>query len=148
MNKENEAFLNQAAERFWEAVPTVWDRVRENLRSTATAKMDISVGQFHIMRFIRHGKNTVGQLAEARQISRSAASQAVELLVAKGYVRRQANGPDRRYVRLELTETGAELLNIAFMENRKWIMERLSSLTPEELERMLQGLEPMRKAFL
>ncbi len=148
MNKENEAFLNQAAERFWEAVPTVWDRVRENLRSTATAKMDISVGQFHIMRFIRHGKNTVGQLAEARQISRSAASQSVELLVAKGYVRRQANGPDRRYVRLELTETGAELLNIAFMENRKWIMERLSSLTPEELERMLQGLEPMRKAFL
>lgn len=148
MNKENEAFLNQAAERFWEAVPTVWDRVRENLRSTATAKMDISVGQFHIMRFIRHGKNTVGQLAEARQISRSAASQAVELLVAKGYVRRQANGPDRRYVRLELTETGAELLNIAFMENRKWIMERLSGLTPEELERMLQGLEPMRKAFL
>lgn len=148
MNKENEAFLNQSAERFWEAVPTVWDRVRENLRSTATAKMDISVGQFHIMRFIRHGKNTVGQLAEARQISRSAASQSVELLVAKGYVRRQANGPDRRYVRLELTETGAELLNIAFMENRKWIMERLSSLTPEELERMLQGLEPMRKAFL
>jgi DNA-binding MarR family transcriptional regulator len=87
-------------------------------------------------------------LADERQISRSAASQSVELLVEKGFVCRQERTGDRRYVRLELTDQGAELLNTAYAENRKWIMNKLEALTMEELNCMLQGLEPMKKAFL
>jgi len=145
---EKKEYPTQAVERFWETVPTVWDRVRENLRSTATTQLDITVEQFHILRHIRHGKNTVGQLADARQISRSAASQTVERLVEKGYVCRLERIEDRRYVRLELTEKGTELLNKAYAENRKWIMNKLAALTPDELNSLLEGLEPMRKAFL
>jgi DNA-binding MarR family transcriptional regulator len=140
--------LNQAAERFWEAVPTVWDRVRDNLRSAATSHFNITVEQFRILRHIRRGNNTVGQLADARQISRSAISQTVELLVVKGYVSRQERVADRRYVRLDLTDKGTELLDTAYAENHKWIMNKLSSLSPDELNCMLQGLEPMKKAFL
>ncbi len=143
-----EEYLDQAAERFWEAVPTVWDRVRDNLRGTATSQLNITVGQFHILRYVRYGNHTVGQLANARQISRSAVSQSVELLVEKGYIRRQERIGDRRYVRLELTDKGAKLLNTAYAENRKWIMNKLSTLTTEELNCMLKGLEPMKKAFL
>jgi len=143
-----EGYLNGAAERFWEAVPTVWDRVRDNLRGTATSQLNITVGQFHILRYIRHGNNTVGQLANARQISRSAVSQSVELLVEKGYLCRQDRIGDRRYVRLELTDKGAALLNTAYAENRKWIVNKLSALTADELNCMLQGLEHMKKAFL
>jgi len=143
-----EEYLNQAAERFWETVPSVWDRVRDNLRGTATYQLNITVGQFHILRYIRHGNNTVGQLANARQISRSAVSQSVELLVEKGYLCRQDRIGDRRYVRLELTDKGAELLNTAYAENRKWIVNKLSALTADELNCMLQGLEHMKKAFL
>jgi DNA-binding MarR family transcriptional regulator len=97
---------------------------------------------------IRYGKNTVCQLADARQISRSAVSQSVDLLVEKGYLRRQERSEDRRYVWLELTDIGTELLNIAYAENRKWIMDKLSNLTPDELNCLLKGLAPMRKAFL
>jgi DNA-binding MarR family transcriptional regulator len=140
--------LNQAAERFWEAVPTVWDRVRDNLRSAATSHFNITVEQFRILRHIRRGNNTVGQLADARQISRSAISQSVELLVVKGYVCRQERVADRRFVKLELTEKGTELLDTAYAENHKWIMNKLSCLSPDELDCMLQGLEPMKKAFL
>jgi DNA-binding MarR family transcriptional regulator len=147
-DEETEEYLNEAAERFWEAVPTVWDRVRNHLRSTATSQLNITVGQFHILRYIRRGNNTVGQLANTRQISRSAVSQSVELLVEKGYVCRQERSEDRRYVRLELTDKGTELLTMVYAENRKWIMNKLSSLTPDELNCMLQGLEPMKKAFL
>jgi DNA-binding MarR family transcriptional regulator len=147
-DEETEEYLNEAAERFWEAVPTVWDRVRNHLRNTATSQLNITVGQFHILRYIRRGNNTVGQLANIRQISRSAVSQSVELLVEKGYVCRQERSEDRRYVRLELTDKGTELLNIVYAENHKWIMNKLSSLTPEELNCMLKGLEPMKKAFL
>ena len=145
--RQNE-YLNQAADRFWETVPTVWDQVRENLRGTATSRLDITIGQFHILRFIRRGKNTVCQLAEARQISRSAVSQSVELLVQKGYIARQKRSGDRRYEKLELTEKGSELLNLAYNENHKWIMNQLSNLAPDELDSMLLGLESLRKAFL
>ncbi len=146
--ESTEQQLNLAADRFWETVPTVWDRVRENLRGTATSQLDITVGQFHILRLIRRGKNTVGQLAEARQISRSAVSQSVELLAQKGYLRRQVSSQDRRFVGLELTETGAGLLSEAFAENRKWIMEKLAGLSTDELEQTLLGLEIIKKAFL
>jgi DNA-binding MarR family transcriptional regulator len=145
---EKEEYLTHAVERFWETVPAVWDRVRENLRSAAITQSDITVEQFRLLRHIRHGNDTVCQLANARQISRSAASQSVELLVEKGFVCRQARTGDRRYVRLELTNKGAELLNLAFTENRMWIMNRLSTLTPDELNRLLEGFEPMKKAFL
>ncbi len=140
--------LSQVVERFWETVPTVWDRVRNNLRGVATSRSNITVEQFHILRHIRRGNNTVCQLANARQISRSAVSKSVELLVEKGFVCRQERTGDRRYVRLELTDQGAELLNTAYAENRKWIMNKLAALTPDELNCMLQGLEPMKKAFL
>ena len=126
----------------------MWDRVRDNLRGTATFQLNITVGQFHILHYIGHGHNTVGQLADARQISRSAVSQSVELLVEKGYICRQERIGDRRYVRLELTDQGAELLNTAYAENRKWIMNKLSALSADELDCMLQGLVPMKKAFL
>ena len=105
--------LNQVIERFWETVPAVWDQVRDNLRSTATSQANITVEQFRILRHIRHGNNTVCQLADARQISRSAVSQSVELLVEKGFVCRQERAGDRRYVQLELTDKGTELLNTA-----------------------------------
>lgn len=140
--------LKLATELFWESIPTVWDRVRENLRSTATSELNITVGQFHVLRLIRYGKNTVGELANARQISPSAVSQLVDILVGKGYVTRQENQKDRRFIQLELTDIGAELLNTVYVENRLWIMNKLSNLTDVELQRMLEGLEPLRKAFL
>jgi len=143
-----EETLNQVIDRFWETVPAVWDQVRDNLRGAATSQANITVEQFRILRHIRRGSNTVCQLADERQISRSAASQSVELLVEKGFVCRQERAGDRRYVRLELTDQGAELLNTAFAENRKWIMNKLETLTMEELNCMLQGLESMKKAFL
>ncbi len=143
-----EEYLSQAVERFWETVPAVWDQVRDHLRGAATSQANITVEQFRILRHIRRGSNTVCQLADARQISRSAASQSVELLVEKGFVCRQERIGDRRYIRLELTDQGTELLNIAYTENRQWIMNKLSTLTPDELNCMLQGLEPMKKAFL
>ncbi len=140
--------LKLATELFWESIPTVWDRVRENLRSTATSELNITVGQFHVLRLIRYGKNTVGELANARQISPSAVSQLVDILVGKRYVTRQENQKDRRFIHLELTDIGAELLNTVYAENRLWIMNKLSNLTDVELQRMLEGLEPLKKAFL
>ena len=93
--------LQQTVDRLLETLPPVWDRIRSNLRSAATEKFGITLEQFHVLRHIRRGFQSVGDLAARKQISRSAVSQSVEVLVAKGLVTRRQESEDRRCVLLE-----------------------------------------------
>ncbi len=72
--------------------------------------------QFHILRHIRRGLGSVSELAEVKQISRSAISQAVDLLVERGLICRLQNAQDRRNIPLELTEAGNSLLDTIWGE--------------------------------
>jgi len=139
--------LRRTIDRFWETIPPVWNRVRGNVRSIATEKFDISVEQFHILRHIRKGVASVSELASIRQISRPAVSQAVNVLVEMGYISRQQSTEDRRYVELELTPQGDTLLNAIFEQNRAWMLEKLSALTPDELHCLERGMEILKQTF-
>src|SRR5512138_1764909 len=90
----------QTIDRFWETVPPVWNFVRTHLRGTATGKFDITVEQFHVLRFVRRGPNSMSELATAKNISRPAISQAVDVLVRKGLLTRVQSTTDRRVVEL------------------------------------------------
>ncbi len=135
--------IQETIDRFWETVPSTWNQVRSNVRSIATEHFEISIEQFHILRHIRKGYQSVSELAEIRQISRPAASQAVDGLVEKGYISRHQDATDRRFVHLKLTPSGEQLLNEIFCENRAWMAEKLSAIDPEELEKILQGLRAL-----
>jgi DNA-binding MarR family transcriptional regulator len=145
---KTEELLYQAIERFWETIPPVWNTIKHNVRSTATDHFDISVEQFHILRHIRKGIVSVSDLATERQISRPAISQAVDVLVDKGLIARGENAEDRRFVQLELTPTGNDLLNTVFEKNRAWMKEQMASLTQEEMNTLLEGLAVLKKTFL
>src|SRR5512133_1874684 len=106
LDSHSKEMLQQAIERFWETVPPVWGRIKGNVRGIATQNFDISVEQFHILRHIRKGIGSVSELADARQISRSAISQTVDLLFEKGLITRTQSTDDRRYVQLTLTPAG------------------------------------------
>ncbi len=147
-NLKTEELLYQAIERFWETIPPVWNTIKHNVRSTATDHFDISVEQFHILRHIRKGIVSVSDLATERQISRPAISQAVDVLVDKGLIARGENAEDRRFVQLELTPTGNDLLNTVFEKNRAWMKEQMASLTQEEMNTLLQGLVVLKKTFI
>lgn len=140
--------IQQAIDRFWESVPTSWNQVRGNLRSIATQSFKMSVEQFRILRHIRNGRNSVSELAEAKQISRPAVSQAVEVLVQQGYIARQQSRTDRRCVKLELTSKGNAILTNIFDRNSQWMVEKLEALSPEQLNLLLDGLEILKTAFL
>src|SRR5512135_751055 len=129
-----ERLQDQAIDRFWETVPPLWNFVRSHLRATATEKFDITVEQFHVLRYVRRGKDCMSELATARNISRPAISQAVDLLVRKGLLTRAHSTQDRRYVELALTEAGNALLDTVFKDTRAWMKKRMSSLSAEELE--------------
>ena len=139
--------LQQTIDRFWESFPPTWNRIRTNVRGIAVEKFGITVEQFHILRHIRKGHGSVSELAEAKGISRPAISQAVELLVGKGLVTRRQNTEDRRFVQLELTDEGSELLSAIFRENRIWMEEKLSALNSEQMKQIISTLEVLKTAF-
>ena len=139
--------LQQTIDRFWESFPPTWNRIRTNVRGIAVEKFGITVEQFHILRHIRKGHGSVSELAEAKGISRPAISQAVELLVGKGLVTRRQNAEDRRFVQLELTDEGSELLSAIFRENRIWMEQKLSILTPEQMAQIITALDVLKSAF-
>lgn len=141
----SERLRDQAIDRFWETVPPLWNSVRSHIRAAATANFDITVEQFHILRFVRRGSESLSELARAKNISRPAMSQAVEVLVKKGLLTRIQNTQDRRYVELALTEAGNKLLDAVFQDTRQWMKKRMRGLTTAELETIAKAMEAMKK---
>lgn len=141
----SERLREQAIDRFWETVPPLWNMVRSHIRSAATANFDITVEQFHILRFVRRGTESLSELAAAKNISRPAMSQAVEVLVKKGLLTRVQSTQDRRYVELALTREGNHLLDTVFQDTRAWMKLRMHDLTSDELETIAKAMEVMKK---
>ena len=139
------ALLEQTLDKFWETVPSLWSHIRGHIRAVATENFDISVEQFHILRFIRRGHGSVSELADARNISRPAVSQGVDALVHKGLVTRTQSKEDRRYVELELTPGGNALLDSVFQDTRAWMKESLNGFSQADLELAVRGLEILKR---
>lgn len=134
----------QALDGFWETVPSLWNFVRSHIRITATSNFDITVEQFHVLRFVRKGMS-ISELATAKNISRPAISQAVDVLVKKGLLTRVQNTKDRRYVTLALTDEGNTLLDTVFKETRTWMKGHMGKLTNKELESIAKAMQAFKK---
>jgi len=147
MNPMTEPSLTQTIDQFWDSVPRVWHIIRGNVRTIAAEQFGISVEQFHVLRHIRKGLTSVRDIAEARQISRPAISQAAELLVAKGLITRREEAGDRRFVHLALTPAGEALLEGIFAQNRTWMQAKMASLSAAELESITAGLALLMSTF-
>ena len=143
----NQQSILTAIEAFWGTIPSVWNRIKGNIRSIAVEHYDISVEQFHILRHIRKGLTSVSELAQVKQISRSAISQAVDVLVERGLICRMQNALDRRNIPLELTRAGDELLDTISEKNRAWMGAQMSALTVQELDTLTCAMEILSKTF-
>ena len=146
-NKATEQLIPAAIEAFWSTIPPVWNRVKGNVRAIAVDHYDISVEQFHILRHIRRGLTSVSELAQVKQISRSAISQAVDILVARGLICRRQNALDRRNIPLELTESGNALLDTIWEKNRAWMKSQMISLTVQDLDTITCAMEILARTF-
>ena len=147
LSETTQELIQQSIDRFWETIPPTWNIIRGHIRGIAAERYGMTVEQFHILRLVRKGIQSMSELAEVKQISRPAISQAVDLLVEKGLLTRQQSEDDRRFVRLELTDSGCGLLNAIHEENRAWMIEKLRVLQPEELTCLLRGMEVFKEAF-
>ena len=134
-------------DKFWEFFPPVWHSIKAHIRHEATEKFDITVGQFHILRRIRQGADSVSKLADDRHTSRPAISRSVDTLVNKGLVFRTQNPSDRRNVQLSLTAEGQLMMDALFTNTRQWMAEKLAVLGDPEFEAILRAGDALKKAF-
>lgn len=148
MKSNSDTCLDVTVNSVMDTLPPVWDRIRSNLRAAATKKFGISLEQFHTLRHIRHGCASVSDLAETRQISRPAISQAVEVLVQKGLVTRTQETKDRRCVKLALTPYASRVLDENFEENCAWMEERMADLSGEQLDTVQRAMNILKTTFL
>lgn len=83
---------------------------------------------------------TMGEIAERLLLDKSTASRLIAKAVKKGYIKCTSNTNDKRKRFIHLTELGKETLAafepIAFNQTK----EALQTLTPEEIERVYQGV--------
>lgn len=145
---EPELLLDQAIESFWESVPPVWHFIRGQVRVIASEQLNLPVDYYHILRRIRQGSHSVSDLATDFQISRSAISQSIDLLVEKGLVTRTEQVKDRRFVQLELTPVGDTLLNAIFKQNRAWMKTKMVGLSEEELLTIQKAMVLLKTTFI
>ena len=145
--RSTEQLIPVAIDAFWATIPPVWNRIKGNIRSIAAENYDISVEQFHILRHIRKGLTSVSELAQVKQISRSAISQAVDLLVERGLICRLQNAQDRRNIPLELTGSGNQLLDTISEKNRAWMKGQMTFLSAQDLNTLTWAMEILSKTF-
>jgi DNA-binding MarR family transcriptional regulator len=137
--------LRQAVDVFWETFPPLWRMIQAHIREAALAQCNITVEQFHILRHIRRGRDSVSALAEAKNISRPAISQSVDLLVTRGLIVRTIDPQDRRHVKLDLTAEGNALMDAIFDDTRQWMMHTLEPLSADEIQALTLSLGSLRK---
>jgi MarR family 2-MHQ and catechol resistance regulon transcriptional repressor len=142
-----QTLLQHTLDCFWETIPPTWNAVRSHVRQVAAEEFGMTVEQFHSLRLIRRGLKTACEIADAKQISRPAVSQAVDVLVEKGLVQRKRSQSDRRYVELELTEDGSRLLDEIFSRSRLWMASKMQSLNPVELRTLIDAMTLLGDAF-
>jgi DNA-binding MarR family transcriptional regulator len=139
--------LKNAVDVFWETYPPLWRMIQAHIREVAVEQFNISVDQFHILRLIRRGRNSVSELAEVRDISRPAISQSVDLLVTRGLIFRTTDIQDRRHIKLDLTPDGNALMDAIFGNTRQWMVEKFALLSADEIQAFTFSMDSLKKVI-
>ncbi|MBI9044294.1 MAG: MarR family transcriptional regulator [Anaerolineaceae bacterium] len=147
MQSKKQALLMKSISNFWLTIPYLWHGLRAYIHKDAEENYEITVEQFHSLRRISFGCNSVSKLANDKNISRSAVSRAVDGLVHKELVVREQDLEDRRHTRLILTEKGQIMLDELSNRVNHWMFGKLDVLTEDELEIVIQAFGILGKAF-
>ncbi|NGQ96615.1 MarR family transcriptional regulator [Brevibacillus sp. SYP-B805] len=102
--------------------------------------------QFFILNLLsKKGRCTVTALAEEMRVKPSAITAMVDRLVKHGFVLRDRDERDRRVVYVQLSGTGAKVLEQAAQKRKQIIRKYLSQLEHAELESLVRIFEKLAR---
>ncbi|MED0901266.1 MarR family winged helix-turn-helix transcriptional regulator [Bacillus nitratireducens] len=94
--------------------------------------------EFIVLRILnRTNKEMVSRVANELNVSNSHITAVTEKLINKGFVTRSRSTSDRRVVYLEITEQGKDLVAKMEGEKKKYLKERFSALSEDEMNVMI-----------
>ena len=112
------------------------------VRLQAWEEQGLTLAQLRILFRVRAAPGCdVRRIAADVGITPSAVSQQVDKLVTRGLLHRRDKPEDRRYVQLELTETGKEATGQIFHFARQHVLALLTPLSEEDLRDMQRVLD-------
>lgn len=106
-------------------------------REQWTNKHDLSKQQLHALYMLCRGPLTVGEFAAMLGITSSAVTQMIDHLEKKGLTERQADGRDRRVIRVALSTEGQQLAKEIKRLHLERIRRLLSGLDEPDIEQLI-----------
>jgi DNA-binding MarR family transcriptional regulator len=108
----------------------------------------MTLGQCHaIVEIGRAGELSLNELAELLNLDNSTMSRAVNNLVEQGYLVREADKADRRYVKILLTEQGLSTFKSIETGMERYFEDILDSIPEEKQEQVVESLSLLEAAL-
>ncbi len=109
---------------------------------------DCTYAQCHVIwETAQEKKISVNELATRLNITKSAVSRTVDDLVNKGYLDRNPNPDDRRYVDIELTKKGQKVFLEIELNSRRYFEAVLEIIPENKRETTLEGIQIFSSAL-
>lgn len=136
----------EAAEVVLDTVPYSMRMIRGHMREGRAE--GVSVPQFRALLYVaRNPGSDLSSVAEHLGASMPAVSELISRLVRDGLIQRELDPSSRRRIRLTISPEGERQYTEARGRTLDWISERLSTATPEQLERLSAALRELRAAL-
>jgi DNA-binding MarR family transcriptional regulator len=127
-----------------EVIPRVMRTLAQEFRSTGYLPAPVHCG---LLVSLAERPYNLTELAEKHAVSLPTMSNSINALVERGWVSRSRDTEDRRMVVVELTPNGRAILDKTTYSVAGRVGRLLASLSPEECELLLSGLEILDECF-
>lgn len=145
--KKRSQLLKTSIQTLDELIPLIMHNLRCQAHQTVADGNRLTRGQGHILWKIKEGIRTVAGLAQHSQVSKPTISRMADLLVERGFLRRERDPDDRRTVLLTITPAGESQMAARRRSAHAWISSSLTTLSEQELTDLIRGLDILKHAL-
>ena len=118
-------------------------RLARRLRNERDPENSLGLGALSVLGvLLRHGEQTVGQLAAHERVQPPSMTRTVGCLVDAGYAVRRPSETDGRSTLVDISDKGREMLLADRRRREAWLARQLKDLTPEERD-LLRQVAPL-----
>jgi len=136
----------QLARCILDIIPLVMRAMGAEMRQQAATGFQVS--HFRVLKLLQKQPRSLSELATCQAVALPTMSRTVSALVERGWVARTEDSQDRRRVQLRMTDAGAMVFQELRARAQARLATRLASLSPEEQDQVLAGLEILKQVFI
>lgn len=133
------------------AIMKVLKEIRDTMKHNMHGQfkeMGVTGPQGMLMRTLaHHGEMKISDLSEMLTLSNSTVSGMIDRLEKQGFVERVRSKEDRRVVHVKITAEFEKHVQQHVSQVEKKLESMMSKATPEELDRIFEGLDTLQKVI-